>query len=207
MRPGRLTKDLRKARSIPSCRLPTAISGALDRIRPPALRWRGDGSLADRRVAAGHADSNALRGARRDPLDREFRKRLASMQAGSLHLNTYPEVSGQMIFGLTEDRGATVWSGRGPPRKRPCALSQKEPLIVVVGMLLSAPRARPELCTGIGKIRGAGRSCRSAVAMSWPSQALFVAWRRSALMPSSRTVMVRSCSLDKASCSAGGGAC
>jgi signal transduction histidine kinase/ligand-binding sensor domain-containing protein len=35
---------------------------------------------------------------------------LASMEAGSLHLKTYPEVSGEIIFGLTEDRAGNVWT-------------------------------------------------------------------------------------------------
>src|SRR5580692_4358046 len=37
-------------------------------------------------------------------------KGLASMEAGSLHLKTYPEVSGEMIFGLAEDRAGKVWT-------------------------------------------------------------------------------------------------
>jgi signal transduction histidine kinase/ligand-binding sensor domain-containing protein len=35
---------------------------------------------------------------------------LASMAAGSLHLNKYPELSGQAIFGLDEDRAGNVWA-------------------------------------------------------------------------------------------------
>ncbi len=35
---------------------------------------------------------------------------LASMEAGSLHLNKYPELSGQAIFGLDEDRAGHVWA-------------------------------------------------------------------------------------------------
>jgi signal transduction histidine kinase/ligand-binding sensor domain-containing protein len=37
-------------------------------------------------------------------------KGLASMEAGSLHLNKYPELSGQAIFGLAEDRAGNVWA-------------------------------------------------------------------------------------------------
>ena len=37
-------------------------------------------------------------------------KGLASMEAGSLHVKTYPEVSGEMIFGLEEDRAGKVWA-------------------------------------------------------------------------------------------------
>jgi signal transduction histidine kinase/ligand-binding sensor domain-containing protein len=62
-------------------------------------------------------DIQMLIGARDGTLWIGTSKGLASMRAGSLHLNTYPELNGQSMFGLAEDQGGNIWAAGWSARK------------------------------------------------------------------------------------------